>query len=171
MKQNLRLEWIEAGSLAENPHNWRRHPEGQMAALKDVLADEEIGWAGACLFNERTGRLIDGHARRNAVDPSTPIPVLVGDWSEAAEKKILLTLDPLAGLATPDPEQLRALLDEVSLDTDALKALGEGLVGLLSTNSWEAPVPDFQPVGADEQGRLDQKAPTICPKCGHEFTT
>lgn len=29
--------------------------------------------------------------------------------------------------------------------------------------------PDFQPVGEDEQGRLDQKKPIRCPKCGHEF--
>ena len=32
-------------------------------------------------------------------------------------------------------------------------------------------VPDFQPVGEDEQGRLDQKSPVKCPECGHEFTT
>ena len=31
--------------------------------------------------------------------------------------------------------------------------------------------PDLQPVSEDEQGRLDQKAPVTCPKCGHEFTT
>ena len=31
-------------------------------------------------------------------------------------------------------------------------------------------VPDFQPVGIDEQGRLDQKKPVTCPECGHEFT-
>jgi len=30
-------------------------------------------------------------------------------------------------------------------------------------------VPDFQPVGADEQPRLDQKAPITCPHCGEEF--
>lgn len=30
-------------------------------------------------------------------------------------------------------------------------------------------VPDFQPVGVDEQGRLDQKKPVTCPECGHEF--
>lgn len=29
--------------------------------------------------------------------------------------------------------------------------------------------PDFQPVGIDEQGRLDQKKPVTCPECGHEF--
>jgi len=32
-------------------------------------------------------------------------------------------------------------------------------------------IPDFQPVGVEEQGRLDQKKPVICPECGHEFTT
>ena len=30
-------------------------------------------------------------------------------------------------------------------------------------------VPDFQPVGEDEQPRLDQKAPIKCPHCGEEF--
>ncbi len=30
-------------------------------------------------------------------------------------------------------------------------------------------VPDFQPVGIDEQGRLDEKAKTQCPECGHVF--
>lgn len=156
----LRLEWIEAGSLAENPHNWRRHPEGQMSALKDVIGDPEIGWAGACLYNERTKRLIDGHARRKAVSPETPIPVLVGNWSEAAEKKILLTLDPLAGLATPDPDQLRALLDEVSLDTDALKSLGEGLESLLTP----ANAPTSEPSGdaAPQLGALEYRVMIIC---------
>jgi hypothetical protein len=127
----LRLEWIAAESLTENPRNWRRHPEGQVQAIKDVLADPEIGWAGACLYNERTGRLIDGHARRGAVDPKTPVPVLVGSWSEEAEAKILLTLDPLAAMATPDSAQLKDLLEHVELGTDALKSLGEGLAELV----------------------------------------
>jgi hypothetical protein len=30
-------------------------------------------------------------------------------------------------------------------------------------------VPDFQPVGANEQGRLDEKKRVVCPQCGHEF--
>lgn len=40
----------------------------------------------------------------------------------------------------------------VSIDTEALDML--------------MTVPDFQPVGADEQPRLDQKNPVICPHCG-----
>lgn len=27
-------------------------------------------------------------------------------------------------------------------------------------------VPDFEPVGIDEQGKLDEKTPVICPHCG-----
>ena len=164
--QPLRLEWIEAGSLAENPANWRRHPDGQMSALKDVIADPDIGWAGALLYNERTKRLIDGHARRKAVDPSTPVPVLIGSWSEAAEKKILLTLDPLAGLAEPDPDALRALLDSVTLDTDALKALGDGLEEQLLQDMTEQSVPE-----ANKQ--IDERAMAEteheCPKCGFKW--
>lgn len=30
-------------------------------------------------------------------------------------------------------------------------------------------VPNFQPTTEDEQGRLDQKKPITCPKCGAEF--
>ena len=31
-------------------------------------------------------------------------------------------------------------------------------------------VPDFQPVGIEEQGRLDEKKKVTCPECGAEFT-
>jgi hypothetical protein len=32
-------------------------------------------------------------------------------------------------------------------------------------------VPEFAPTTETEQPRLDEKTPTICPKCGHEFTS
>jgi len=59
MPQPLRLEWWDAKDLQDNPHNWRRPPPAQEAALRQLLA--EFGWAGAALYNERTKRLIDGH--------------------------------------------------------------------------------------------------------------
>ena len=119
----LRLEWLDPGELAENPANWRRHPGQQLAALTDVIS--EVGWAGACLFNERTGRLIDGHARRKvALDQgTTKIPVLVGNWTEEQEKKILATLDPLAAMAEADAGQLDALLRDVSTGSEAPSAM------------------------------------------------
>lgn len=115
-KPPLRLEWIEAGTLSANPDNWRRHPREQLDTLRELLDDPDVGWAGACLFNERTGRLIDGHARRDVVDPATPIPVLVGSWNEEAERRILLTLDPVAAMAGADRELYENLAQQVTVD-------------------------------------------------------
>jgi hypothetical protein len=115
-KLPLRLEWIEAGSLTENPLNWRRHSQEQLQSIRELLADPEVGWAGACLYNERTGRLIDGHARKTVVDPKTPVPVLVGDWSPEAEAKILATLDPVGAMAQGDADAYAKLIEQVSAD-------------------------------------------------------
>ncbi len=101
----LRLEWRSPAELAENPANWKRHPQAQLAARTGVIA--EVGWAGACPFNEATGRLIDGHARRKvALDQGAErVPVLVGRWSPEQEAMSLATLDPLAALAEADTEK------------------------------------------------------------------
>src|SRR4051794_23230836 len=93
----LRLEWVDPAELKANDFNWRRHPPGQVAALSAVI--EEVGWAGALLYNERTGRLIDGHARKELFEGKGKVPVLIGSWDEVAERKILATLDPLGALA------------------------------------------------------------------------
>jgi DNA modification methylase len=114
----LRLEWIEAETLQENPRNWRRHPEKQMAALRDVIG--EVGWAGALLFNETTGRLLDGHARKKL---GGLVPVLIGAWSEEQERTILATLDPLAAMAEADGPALEALLREVDASSPAVQTL------------------------------------------------
>jgi DNA modification methylase len=123
----LRLEWRSPAELAENPKNWRTHPDAQLTALADVIA--EVGWAGACLFNERTGRLIDGHARRKiALDQGCErVPVLVGSWDEATEAKILATLDPISAMAEADSAKLEALLREVSTGSDAIQQLLDDL--------------------------------------------
>jgi DNA modification methylase len=119
----LRLEWWVPDRLSDNPLNWRRHPDKQLSALKDVVA--EVGWAGALLYNERTKRLIDGHARKRI--SSAKVPVLVGSWSEEQELKILATLDPLAAMAEADKGALDALLSYVQTESDTVRALLEGL--------------------------------------------
>jgi ParB-like chromosome segregation protein Spo0J len=122
-EQNLRLEWRSPAGLAENPANWRVHPAEQLSALVGVLA--EVGWAGACLYNETTGRLIDGHARRKVAleQGAERVPVLVGRWTPEQEAKILATLDPLSALAKADTDKLDALLAEVKSDNSAVTAL------------------------------------------------
>jgi hypothetical protein len=63
-------------------------------------------------------------------------------------------IDILAAVMA-DPAMM-ALKDEDKILADIVEGMG---------------VPNFQPVGIDEQGRLDQKKPVVCPECGHTFTT
>jgi hypothetical protein len=121
MLQPLRLEWWDAKDLQDNPHNWRRHPPAQEAALRQLLA--EVGWAGAALYNERTKRLIDGHLRKHVLRKGEKIPVLVGNWTAEQELKILLALDPIASMASADKAALDQLLASVQFENSALDPL------------------------------------------------
>ena len=149
-KKLLRLEYVEAGSLKANPMNWRRHPTGQADALKAVIGD--VGWAGALLYNEATGQLIDGHARKDAVPAKTLVPVLIGSWTPAQEMKILATLDPLAAMADTDPDALESLMAEIDLTDEGLSEIVGYLDKLISQPT--APIGGDEPDGdeLDEPG-------------------
>ena len=51
-----------------------------------------------------------------------------------------------------------------SFDKDSLETWG-----FTEEEMGNAFVPDFNPVPEDDQPRLDEKNPVICPKCHHEF--
>ncbi|HYE70369.1 MAG TPA: DNA methyltransferase [Aquabacterium sp.] len=118
---------MKPADLKDNVFNWRRHPQAQLSALEGILS--EVGWAGACLYNERTKRLIDGHARKKVAleQGTTKVPVLVGDWTEEQERKILATLDPLAAMADADHDALRSLLEGIETESTAVREMLDGL--------------------------------------------
>src|SRR5690349_16859049 len=111
------LRRIPAGELRPNPRNWRLHPSEQQDALRGVLA--EVGYASALLARELpdgTLMLIDGHLRAETT-PDAVVPVLVLDVDESEADKILLTHDPLSGMATVSQEHLQSLLMDVQTDS------------------------------------------------------
>jgi hypothetical protein len=121
------LRRIRASDLRPNPRNWRLHPPQQQDALRGVLA--EVGYANALLARELpdgTLMLIDGHLRAETT-PDSVVPVLVLDVDEAEADKILLTHDPLAGMATVSEEHLHSLLAEVQTESAAVRGLFETL--------------------------------------------
>lgn len=118
----IELRRIRAKDLTPNPKNWRRHPEVQAAALRGLLT--EIGMADALLARELpNGRLqlIDGHLRAETMRDDE-VPVLILDLDEAEADKLLLTLDPLAAMASADTDRLDELLDSVRTDDPAIQA-------------------------------------------------
>ena len=140
--RRLHLEYVEAGTLTENPGNWRRHPQEQLNALRELIDDPDVGWAGTLLFNERTGRLIDGHARKAVTDPKALVPVVFGDWSEEAERKILLTHDPMALQAEGDAAQYAALLETVNANGLWVRDLMQSTLRDLDAQAAAAADPD-----------------------------
>ena len=50
-------------------------------------------------------------------DPKALFPVLVGDWSEEAEKKILATLDPVGAMAQGDADADAKLIETVNAES------------------------------------------------------
>ena len=172
-RPRLRLEYVRAGDLESNPRNWRLHPPGQMDALKHLLADPGVGWAGALLFNEATGRLIDGHARKAAVGPETLVPVLVGSWDERDERKILASLDPIGAMAGVNADALGALLEDLDFGDGALDALTASLqrsMAEATPDAGEPPESDRGEATGHGEGAGESKGETItCPKCGHRF--
>lgn len=113
--------------LMANPKNWRIHPMAQQEAVENAL--DEVGWVQQVIVNKTTGHLVDGHLRvalaisRN----EAAVPVTYVELTEAEEAKVLATLDPLAGLAATDSDQLAALLEEVSVTGSGLQALLDDL--------------------------------------------
>ena len=159
------LRVVPAADLLPNPKNWRTHPDAQRDALRGVLA--EVGMADACLARELPDgslMLIDGHLRAETA-ADTPVPVLILDVDEAEADKILATLDPLAAMAEADAEKLDAILREVDTGSPEVQEM----LSQLAEESGVVP-PNFDPASAEDQGRLDEKAKTKCPECGHEFT-
>ena len=117
------LRWVRAGDLRSNPKNWRRHPQEQRDALRGLL--EEIGFADVLLVVELADgslMIVDGHLRAD-IDTDAQVPVLVLDLNEEEADKLLLTLDPLAAMAESDSERIKALLETVLTDNDAVKEL------------------------------------------------
>lgn len=153
-----------ADQFQVNPYNYRKHPQKQRDAVQASL--RELGWIGVVVENVTTGHLIDGHERVwQALANNEEVPYIQVALSEHEEKLALAVFDPITYMAETDSEVLDALLREVNSDEAALQQL----LAELAEDAGIAP-PDFMPVDASEQPRLDQKKPIVCPHCGEEFT-
>jgi len=123
------LRRVKARELRRNPRNWRTHPAAQARALRALL--NEIGYADALIARELPDgqlQLIDGHLRAETT-PEAEVPVLVLDVTEEEADKLLLTLDPLAAMAEADTGRIKALLETVRSDDEAVQELFKRTAG------------------------------------------
>lgn len=136
------LRRVPASALRPHPRNWRTHSDRQRDVLRGALA--EIGLADAALVREDDAgalHLIDGHLRAETLGEGL-IPVLVLDVDAEEADKLLLTVDPLAGLAGQDDDRLAELRANVSFDSPAVRAILDDLQGRAERLSAEGHSPE-----------------------------
>lgn len=137
MHNSLRLEWRDPTTLAPHGMNWREHPMSQRQMLREFRQEVEgdlrqgrsaASWFGALLYNERTGRLLDGHMRQqDAIDQGEAhVPVLIVNVPETVEKKILRYLDLIGTFYTADNKMLDALDEQLQIESKLLRKMIKG---------------------------------------------
>lgn len=97
------------------------HPQVQRDAINEIFS--KIGWVTGVIVSQRSGHLIDGHARIEEAlktDPTMPVPFTLVDLTEEEEREMLLLLDPIGGLAVTNNEKFSELLGSLDIDTPGL---------------------------------------------------
>jgi hypothetical protein len=115
---------VRAGGLVPHEDNPRLHSASQRHVLRTLL--DEIGFARSVLAYELPDgrlKLIDGHLRREELDPEEEIDVEVLDVSDDEARRLLLAVDPLAQLAEYDAQALAELRTAVEADSPAVRDL------------------------------------------------
>lgn len=126
-----------------NPLNWRMHPKGQVDALEGLL--KQVGWVQRIIVNQRTGHVVDGHARVELAlrRSEQRVPVVYVDLSADEERLVLAALDPIGGLATTDADKLAELLQDVSAQDAGLQALLDDLARQIGAGVGEIDLPEL----------------------------
>ena len=165
------IEMLSLATLRPHPRNDGLHPVEEIGHLKASIETHGI-YRNVVVAED--GTILAGHGvvqaaqelgltqipgRRMPYGPDDPraLQLLVGD-------------NHIAGLRIQDDAMLVGMLQELAA-SDPLALLGTGYdaerLGALVQSQI---TPDFQPVGIEDQGRLDQKQPLECPACGHTWT-
>lgn len=154
---------VDIEKLIPYVNNARTHSEEQIAQIAASI--KEFGWTNPVLIDGDNG-VIAGHgrvmaARKLGIDK---VPCIELSHLSDTQKKAYIIADNKLSLNSGFnydilKNELESLCSE--LDLSLLGFSQEELDSLI--------MPNFEPVTAMEQGKLDEKSKIKCPSCGHEF--
>ena len=144
----------------------RTHSDEQVAQI--AASVREFGWTNPVLVDGENG-IIAGHgrilaARKLGMD-EVPCIELAG-LSDTQRRAYIIADNKLALNGGWDDELLALELGELHAADFDMDLLGFDAGELSLAMGLGA---DFMPGTEDDQGKLDELAPIICPSCGHEF--
>lgn len=187
-REKLELRYVPLPQARRWDENPKRHDLERL-----IRSIETHGFGDPPKFDVTLGALVYGNGRTEALermrqegkepprgilrldDGEWAVPIIFGVDAESKAAAVAFAIDHnnltlLGGdlgftdlLQIWDETGLQAVLTEVPDAGDLLASLDRPDVDALLTG------PDFEPVGADEQSRLDEKKRVTCPECGHEF--
>lgn len=181
-----RIDYIDVDALPSAPRNPKGHDDREI-----VRSISRLGYIEPAVLDERTGLLVGGHGRRDALqamradgaDPPDGVLVapdgrwlapVVRGWSSSDEREAeaaLVALNRIGERGGWRMTELASLLDDLTATPGGLAGTGYTAPDLehMLTTMRPIAVPEFQPVSGSEQPRLDRRNTVTCPACGHEF--
>jgi len=148
---------------------YARNPRKNDHAVDRIAAAiREFGFRVPMLAKS-DGLIVDGHLRLKAARKLglETVPVMLADdMTDSQVKAFRLSVNKMGELAEWDNELLTLELKGLDDEGFDLEMLGFDADELTLSMGLGA---DFEPGTEGEQGKLDEKAPIICPACSHEF--
>ncbi len=162
----MQIEQVAVSELIPYARNSRTHSDEQVAQIAASI--KEFGWTNPILIDGESG-IIAGHGRLLAARKlgMKEVPVIqLSEMTDTQKRAYIIADNKLALNAGWDDELLKLELDDLNLAEFKIELLGFDANELNLAMGLGA---DFLPGTEDDQGRLDEKAPIVCPSCGHEF--
>ena len=161
------VELWDTSDVIPYTNNPKEHPDEQVQKIASSI--KNYGWDQPIVVDS-DGEIIKGHGRLQAADllGLEEVPVIERTDLSDAEKRASRIADNKTAESDWLEEDLSLELEQLQEDDFDLDLTGfeddelEDYLGDLD-------VPDFNPVGEEEQPELDETDKTECPECGHEF--
>jgi len=152
--------------LIPNPRNDNQHTEKHAQLLAKVMSAR--GVRHPIIVSKNSGFIVAGHLRLLAAKLNNyeSYPVDIQEFDNEAEEYAFLSSDNnVARYAEFDQAKFLTNLEELDYTLEELDFEDLGLL--------DFKLPDFEPVGLDEQGKLDELLIEIreCPHCKEKFET
>lgn len=166
MTQDLEIQYLPIDGLIPYARNSRTHSEAQVAQIAASI--REFGFTNPVLIDGQ-GSIIAGHGRVLAARKLKleQVPCIMLDHLTDTQRRAYIIADnKLALNGGWDDELLAIELGELNAAEFDMALIGFDAAGLALAMGLGA---DFEPGSEDDQGKLDEKAPIICPACAHEF--
>jgi ParB-like chromosome segregation protein Spo0J len=164
----LTTEHIPIDTVKPHPRNVR---QGDIGAITESL--RQHGQYRPIVVQKSSGHILAGNHTWKAAKHLKwkQIAVTYVDVNDDEAMRILLVDNRANDLATYDDTALIELLQELHSTQEQLAGTGfnaDDLDDLINKLEQPIHVPNFTP-DETEQPRLDQRSPTLCPKCAFEW--